>query len=725
MTFPSSSTRVETFHPDGRPASITGTGVIHQYFDYALESGRFKTTAYVGSSGNSRRSESWADWLGRTTKTSQPGFSVTSQAASVAEFFYSGTTGQLNRSTRTGYADSLYEYDSLGRLRRSGLDVSATTSLADNSMDRITESDVAIEQFGSAWWLKETTNTFFGDNSSTKTRLATTRTRLSGFSGNLRGETRLWDADFDDTSTSAQTQRQLVEVNRSSKTVTLTTQTAGVSTDAVTTILNGHTHTERGHDNVTFTHAYDGLLRRNKTTDPRNGDTTVTYKGGTGLVYQVTSPASTVTEYEYDNIGRVTAFLPEPGKRARTEYDALGRAYRSWGDVATPVQYGYDATYGDQTTITTYRGGTGWTGSTWPGPPGDADTTTFSYDAPSGLLSTKSYAGGTGTVTFQYNTRRQVSRRTWQRGVYTDYAYDGNTGELTGLNHSDSTPDVSYSYTRTGQLKTAGDTTVGTYTFTYDSTKPWRLDRQELPAYLGSRWLSPLYESSGLIGRVAGLELGTSGDRDADLRQDWQYEAATGRFDKVLSASVGGSARTFDYSYASNSSLVGGLAITNPGGGASSYAVNRTYDARNLLTSVTSSWSSTELAKFEYGYTARGQRDWEKRSGTSFALDALKVTTDFQYNDRGELTKALAYRGESAIATARLPNLQHEYAYDNAGNRTAANQTGDAAHNDTFTPNALNQIVARDNKSVIASGTVTGRLKGTGYCARVRLVDYP
>src|SRR5690606_6256532 len=55
-----------------------------------------------------------------------------------------------------------------------------------------------------------------------------------------------------------------------------------------------------------------------------------------------------------------------------------------------------------------------------------------------------------------------------------------------------------------------------------------------------------------------------------------------------------------------------------------------------------------------------------------------------------------------------LPNLQHEFEYDNAGNRTSANQTADPAKADSFTPNSLNQITARSYKTVIASGTTGG-----------------
>ncbi|MBI4580498.1 MAG: hypothetical protein HY718_12395 [Planctomycetes bacterium] len=36
--------------------------------------------------------------------------------------------------------------------------------------------------------------------------------------------------------------------------------------------------------------------------------------------------------------------------------------------------------------------GAGWTGSTWPGSPGDADETTWAYDEGTGLLTRKTYA---------------------------------------------------------------------------------------------------------------------------------------------------------------------------------------------------------------------------------------------------------------------------------------------------------------------------------------------
>ncbi len=73
------------------------------------------------------------------------------------------------------------------------------------------------------------------------------------------------------------------------------------------------------------------------------------------------------------------------------------------------------------------------------------------------------------------------------------------------------------------------------------------------------------------------------------------------------------------------------------------------------------------------------------------------------------LTSAHTYNGtDSDIGTSSLeiPNLQHDYDYDNAGNRIEANQTGNAAYNETATTHATNRLSNHQNKAVIVAGTV-------------------
>ncbi len=55
-------------------------------------------------------------------------------------------------------------------------------------------------------------------------------------------------------------------------------------------------------------------------------------------------------------------------------YDLLGRMTNTLGDVPYPVSNRYDA-WGRMTNMATYRGGSGWSGPSWPGTPGKADET--------------------------------------------------------------------------------------------------------------------------------------------------------------------------------------------------------------------------------------------------------------------------------------------------------------------------------------------------------------
>ena len=152
--------------------------------------------------------------------------------------------------------------------------------------------------------------------------------------------------------------------------------------------------------------------------------------------------------YDYDNLGRTLWSEDHDGKFVRYAYNARGQLQYQWGEACTPVEYGYDSTYGDRTTMKTYRNGSGWSSTTWAGTtPGTADTTSWNYDTPSALLHTKT-DNSSHAVTFDYNARRQVATRTWASGVVTTYAYEDSsgyqTGELKQISYSDGTPTVEF-----------------------------------------------------------------------------------------------------------------------------------------------------------------------------------------------------------------------------------------------------------------------------------------
>ena len=127
MVAPDGGTTVRTFQPDGRLASVTGSAVVAQYYSYGVESdGRQWSQVNSGSASSPRLQKSWADWLGRTTATQSPLCSLPGSVSGGGNFLVNntddGTTGQLVKQTRTGYAPTLYLYNALGQLWRTGLD---------------------------------------------------------------------------------------------------------------------------------------------------------------------------------------------------------------------------------------------------------------------------------------------------------------------------------------------------------------------------------------------------------------------------------------------------------------------------------------------------------------------------------------------------------------------------------------------------------------------------
>ena len=76
----------------------------------------------------------------------------------------------------------------------------------------------------------------------------------------------------------------------------------------------------------------------------------------------------------------------------------------------------------------------------------------------------------------------------------TTYSYDANTGEQTGINYSDSTQDITFSYKRTGQKYQVADS-VGTRTFAYNTAL--QPSTETIAAGLYGKTLTKSYSSSG------------------------------------------------------------------------------------------------------------------------------------------------------------------------------------------------------------------------------------
>ncbi len=741
MAAPDGGTTVRTVQPDGRLASVTGSAVVPQYYAYDTDpsTGFLTSWVYSGTDGRSgtsgQASGRWqkkvTDWLGRAVHVERPGFSPSGQAAYTEDSSYddAGGTGRLLATTRSGLAPIRYEYDELSNMVRSGLSLSGST-LVNASQDRIQESEQFFYNDGTIWWLRQETRTYPKLNDPTRVITSATLKRLTGFPANRLEETQVTDAE-------GNTAIRTVDVNPATATTTVTTTRPGSANPETTTLVNGLATSATGHDGLTRQTLYDALSRAYQTIDSRGLKTTALYKYGSTLGSSVVDSATnTVSTIAYDGLGRKQWVQDAAGQYTRFAYNARGQLQYQWGGASYPVQYDYDATYGDRTRLYTFRSAPAGDSAAWPGG-GTADTTTWNYDGATGLLSQKVDAASQVT-SFDYDSLGRTRTRTWARSLASNggvklastYNYDSNTGELRGVAYNDGgdpipTPAVSYSYTRLGQVATVGDVT-GSRTFNYDSSSPWRLTTETLDAsFYAARVLTRNYDSASgtggafggytpgtFKGRYTGYDLGVAGNPARD--QHLAYTTSSlAQFVGVTSRITNGASRDTIYNYTPNTSLLGGYST-------GSVTVLRGYDgSRNLLTSIETRWGgNADTVSHTYSYNALGQRQTAQLGGSAFAdywqgQSYTHVYNAYTYNARGELQTGAMYRGDTAsptpASTDELPGRRFEYRFDSLGNRTSAGETGVSTArggaDDTYAVNALNQYTGKDNHTVRVLGT--------------------
>jgi RHS repeat-associated protein len=700
VTRPDGSTIVDTTSRDGRPVSHAGTSVVAQYTTYGVEvDGRTWTQVNSGTATSPRYQKVWKDWLGRETHNEHPGFA--SQQLVTEDKTYEAGTGHLLSDAKSGYAPTLYAYDILGNVVRSGLDVNNSGTLDLASLDRIADSDQWVELYNGAYWSHAESKTYPTANSTSAITTSVKRTRLTGFSSLPAG--RLSETQTTDVEGNVTT--QTTDVNRATATTTVTTTSTGLAHPQIDIQVAGLATSSTSFDGLTTTVGYDALLRKHTVTDSRNNTTTMAYVAGTALVLSVTdATGAVVATNTYDALGRTTSVTDAAGYAAYSSYNLRSQLIRQWGAATYPVEYGYDAAYGDRTSMSTFRDTSvdfhqsHWPYSSYPSPAGD--TTTWAFDPATGLLTTKTDALGRA-VTQTYNLRGQTATRTLARGVTTSFAYDANTGELLSQTYSDTTPAVTYTYNRQGKVATVADVT-DTRTLGYDSAKPWRFVSESFGAFYDNRVETRLYETGGIIGRVHGFQVGSAAGSNADVEETFAY-TVDGRFNALTSGRNADAAlRTFRYGYEPNSALLKTLSVDG-----TAFTVTRTFETqRDLLTSADTQWSTASVSRYDYTSNNLGQRVTLKQSGSAFSdYGDANTLRSFAYDARGELTSDTGYLGAAIDDTKKLPGRAFEFAYDTIGNRQSANHTGVSALRDNYTANALNQYVTKENNVLAVSGT--------------------
>ena len=311
----------------------------------------------------------------------------------------------------------------------------------------------------------------------------------------------------------------------------------------------GHqTQVTDGRGNVTETH-YDASFRVDWVEDGADKRTTYAYYADTA-----------------DNPGKLNYIQNHDSNRTYYDYNGRGQVVHTWGDVPFPTEVGYDS-YGQQTSLKTYRGGSGWNSSTWAAiTKGTADQTTWAYHEATGLLNSKTYADS-NAVTYTYTSDGKLDVRTWARGVTTDYGYSSTTGELTSIDYSGTTPDVTISYDRLGRKYQVSDA-AGTRTFAYDASSLALATETFGSGMFNGKVITHLYQdgTGGTVdGRFAGLQIGTSGDADAYYDARYAYDTV-GRLNHVTGPGLptgDGTNNGTWYSFVSNTDMVDQLQFKN------------------------------------------------------------------------------------------------------------------------------------------------------------------
>ena len=647
ITQPGGFTTINATYCDGQFSSQTGTAQVAQYFDYGINAdGSLWLRVNQGGADSARWEKSTIGLLSQRIKKEKSGFN----GIVVQQNFYN-TKNQLVKTTQTGFAPTLFEYDALGNVVRSGLDVDNNDTLDLASNDRISDVDITIDGI----WKSSFVKVYGTSNNATATTILINKQRLSGFGNGITAETQNTDI-YGNIST------QTVRIDRINKTETVALTTPASTVSAQTIVVNGLKTSERSASNLNTTYTYDGLERLISVTEPRIGTTTITYHtaiGKNGLKATVTNAAGNMTIFDYDTVtGRLLWEKNALDQYTRYAYNAYGQITNIWGDMQYPVQYSYDQ-LGQKTTTRTYRMNAAWNGTTWPTDV-NGDLTTWTFDEASGLVTAKTDANNK-SVTYTYTVDGKLATRTWARGVMTTCTYSPTTGELLKVDYADNTPDITYTYNRIGKQATVQDA-VGARSFTYNST--FDLTKETING-IYNKEINHIYTNSGMKGRTLGMSIG-------DIPNYIYTYDDYGRINKITTL-----AGNFNYTRLANSDLVSQM--TRPNGVTTiwSYETNR-----NLITQVQNGTIST----FDYTSNAIGNRSSMSRSGSAFITpDTLSYT----YNSRGEITGATSNE-----------NVAYNYTYnfDPIGNRLTASLAGTGYN---YSANNLNQY------TTITSGNIT------------------
>ncbi len=642
------------------------------------------------------------DWLGRPIHERSP----TEDGGSLKVSYTYNSKGQLTEwKTQAGTESGgslvdrmkpyLYTYDSHANVLLEGLDVGGGGLSSASSVDRLTKTVRDFYEDGSGYWWAQV-RTYAYPNANDETRVSTSRSRIAPSSGEV---SRSYSLDSQNNSVTS-----WGTVNKTYDRVIVTNDYYPRPTGNATQVYkSGLLVRETSTAGDITNYDYD-KLRRPSEIDGR--DSVIFRKQYVANSFRVSkdievAPGNvevTVREYVYGAVNRLTRLRRKNvGVNEDTDYtyNKRGQVTSVTGNGTYPIDYDYDS-YGRRIEQIQDRGGSNESKVTWVYD--DVENTGL-------MVQKRHYKTSTSydDTDFEYSDLGQVSKRTWDRGVYTTYGYSTSTGELLTENHSDTTPDVTYTYDKMSRVKTVADA-AGTRTFYYTENDDLALYREDLPNgwYGSSKDLYYAYFSNATTtdtrGGLQRVAYGANSTGSASL--SYYYDDASGRIDEFTG--YWGGYKNFDVHYDTDSDHVEAIV-------SGSYEVERTWETwRENRATATTYWGSAKRTDFNwpnwdlqgqyYDYTLLNYDNKSLAAQYSVGL-GVNIKYEFDYDDRHQLTSwdttGYTFPGTPGTTT---------YTYDSAGNRTADN---DINGSDTYTVNGLNQLAQSSNILYDVDGNLT------------------
>ncbi len=151
ITYPGGGEKITATYLDGRLKSITGSAVVHRFYQYGVNpDGSQWVKEIIAKEDSPRFVKTTRDMLGRIIQTQRPGY----EASQITRYHYN-RLGQLVKITNSGLPDNLIEYDELGRQTRNGFDLNDNGRLDLASMDRIQETNTLYKKEADGWWKEQ------------------------------------------------------------------------------------------------------------------------------------------------------------------------------------------------------------------------------------------------------------------------------------------------------------------------------------------------------------------------------------------------------------------------------------------------------------------------------------------------------------------------------------------------------------------------------------------